>query len=74
MKPEQVNAMDSLRFSMPNLPEHQCAYCGSLHTVLQMIEPERESVSFSIFCNSCNKIDRPMLLTRELMKVLRAIG
>jgi hypothetical protein len=56
------------------LPDHACAYCGSRHAVLQNIEQEPPMLLFSIYCNSCGKIDRPMLQARELMKVLRAIG
>lgn len=74
MKTEQVVAMENLRTVLAAVPRHQCAYCGSLHTVLQGMERNQESVSFNVFCNSCNKVDRPMLLTLELMKILRAMG
>jgi hypothetical protein len=71
---DQKQPIEVDRTKLEDLADHSCAYCGSKHTVLQDVERETSTLVFSIYCNSCSRVDRPMLLTKELMKVLRAFG
>jgi hypothetical protein len=70
---QSIDFSQLLRKVFRVIPEHRCAYCGSLETQVKSIRDDLSSVNLlclSIHCRSCGKEDLPSIPQAALKSIL----